>query len=63
MNRKPKQIRDKNFTFLQQQESTFNTQQQHKEAKLNQITEHRKMAILGGKAEKLQLQRAYKEEA
>ena len=30
---------------------------------MEQITQHRKMAILGGKQEKMQLQRAYKDEA
>ena len=63
MNRKPKQVRDKNHTFQQQQETQFETQQSYKEQKLQQITQHRKMAILGGKQEKLQLQQAYQKEA
>ena len=63
MNRKPKMVRDKNHTFSQQQESQYETQQMYKEQKLQQITAHRKMAILGGKQEKLQLQETYKQEA
>ena len=34
MNRKPKQVRDKNHTFSQQQESQYETQQVYKEQKL-----------------------------
>ena len=63
MNRKPKQVRDRNYTFQDQQQSQWGQQQSYKEQKLNQITEHRKMAILGGKQEKVMLQRAYRDEA
>lgn len=63
MNRKPKMVRDKNYTFQQQQASQFETQQSYKEQKLQQITQHRKMAILGGKQEKNMLQTSYRDEA
>ena len=52
MNRKPRQVRDKNHTFSQQQDNMYENQQIYKEQKLQQITAHRKMAILGGKQEK-----------
>ena len=53
MNRKPKQIRDRNFTFNEKQEAVEHIHKNYKEQKLNEVTQHRKMAFLGNRQDKI----------
>ena len=54
MSRKPviADIRDKNHTFNAKEEEKQNTNVSLKEQKMNDISEHRRMALLGNKQER-----------
>ena len=61
MSRKPvnTDIRDKNFTFNAKEEEKQNTNVSLKEQKMNEISEHRRMALLGNKQERAQITDKY----
>ena len=64
INRPIKQnIRNRNFTYADNEESKVSSSATYKEQKMNEITEHRRVAILGNKTEKLALTQRYKAEA
>ena len=60
LNRPIKTIRNRNFTYADNEETKVSSNASYKEKKMNEITEHRRIAILGNKTEKLALTQRYK---
>ena len=60
MNRPVKSnIRDKNFSYQQNEEKKANMQESYKLQKMQQIQEHRAKALNGNKQERLQVTKMY----
>ena len=55
-------IRDKNFTFQSQEEVKDITHGSYKEKKMNEISEHRRMALLGNRQERVALTQKFQEQ-
>ena len=59
LNRPVKNFRDKNLTYGSVEEVKGEVTMSLKEKKMQEITEHRKMAIMGNRQEKLQITNKY----
>ena len=53
MNRKPKQVRDANYSLHDYQVALQQSAVSFKQQKIDEVTKHRKMAILGNQEEKV----------